>query len=275
MPQLDTEQQTPSRTKQIAKSVGGKALRSAGKKALKKVGKEVGKYLTKVAAGTATAGIGTLAAELADALSDPIAYIKKYLYITAGILIVFLMLIIIIIVTLTGGETEVPGSLGGNDTACSPNLPGITLTHDIAAQQLASEGISIRSTGNCSDKNIKSCTSLDGIQQSTINLTVNFKQSCGCQVTITGGTETGHAPGPYSHGSGYKIDIASNGSDDVSRFIKDNFTYTGDRPGNHGGPMYRDAVGNEYIFETDYAHWDILFYGGNAPPTEKQCSTEI
>lgn len=70
-----------------------------------------------------------------------------------------------------------------------------------AVAALQATGISVTSSGNCSNQNNASCTSLEGIPQSTIANIVNLKTISGCSFNVTGGTEVGHA----SHGSGKPI----------------------------------------------------------------------
>lgn len=187
-------------------------------------------------------------------------WLKRIIFGIFGFWLFIILIIIIIIILLIGG-----GSSGPTQPKCANNQPpntnpGGTLNHTDAAQQLAAAGISIHSSGNCSDKTNPTCTSLDGIQQSTINGLVDFAKKSGLSLVVTGGTEAGHAGGTYSHGTGFKIDISSNGSDSVSQYIKNNFSYSGDRPGYHGGPTYKDQNGNEYTFETRLHHWDITYY---------------
>src|SRR3989338_8632265 len=71
-------------------------------------------------------------------------------------------------------------------------------------------GIGISSSGGCHNRNVKSCTSLDGIRSNTLNGVLTLKRASGCPITITGGTEIGHAGGAMSHGTGYKVDIGLN-----------------------------------------------------------------
>jgi hypothetical protein len=68
-------------------------------------------------------------------------------------------------------------------------------------------------------------------------------------VTVTGGTETGHASGTCSHWNGYKVDIAITSC--VSGHIKRNFSYL-------GGNKWRSSAGNVYVDEGD--HWDSTYY---------------
>jgi len=88
-----------------------------------------------------------------------------------------------------------------------PTQPGDLYTHAQAVAALSAAGISTSSSGNCSDQNNKSCTSLEGIPKSTINKVIALKTNSGCNFNVTGGTEVGHA----SHGSSRPIvDISQN-----------------------------------------------------------------
>lgn len=128
------------------------------------------------------------------------------------------------------------------------------LSQSQAASLLRNAGIAVSSSGNCSNRNNPSCTSLDQIRAATINGIIAFKQHSGCAVTITGGTETGHASGTYSHANGYKVDISHTTC--VTNYIHSHFTYKGLR--GDGAPMYDDASGNRYADEG--SHWDITYY---------------
>lgn len=112
-------------------------------------------------------------------------------------------------------------------------------------------GFTIVSSRNCTALEA-GCTSLEGIRQDTINQLVNFQQACGCQITITGGTEPGHSAGPDGHTQGYKIDIAL--APNIDAYIQQNFRYSGLRPGDNAA-LYTDRYGNQYARESN--HWDI------------------
>lgn len=75
------------------------------------------------------------------------------------------------------------------------------LTDAEAKQKLASAGISVTSTGNCSDQSNSNCTSLEGIPSRAIDDIISIKNTCRTGVTVTGGTETGH----QSHGTGKAV----------------------------------------------------------------------
>ena len=78
---------------------------------------------------------------------------------------------------------------------------GGSLSHADAVAQLAAAGISVVSTENCSNPNVSTCTSLEGMPQSAITEIINIKNNCSCTVTVTGGTETGH----LEHGAGKAV----------------------------------------------------------------------
>src|SRR5689334_18339411 len=94
-----------------------------------------------------------------------------------------------------------------------------------ATAQLRAAGITWSSSGGCSDRNRSNCTSFEQINQTTIAGIKTFKSASGCAVNITGGTETGHASGTYSHWNGYKVDISL--SSCVTNYIKTRFTSIG------------------------------------------------
>ena len=93
-----------------------------------------------------------------------------------------------------------------SDTSSTPTTPGPTTgpidpgdgyyIHADAVAALSAAGISVTSSGNCSDMNNATCTSLDTIPKSTIANLIKLKAACGCSFNVTGGTETGHV----SHG---------------------------------------------------------------------------
>jgi hypothetical protein len=129
-----------------------------------------------------------------------------------------------------------------------------------ARTRLTAAGISLNSTTR---------TSLQGIQQSTINEAISLKQRCDawtrqyynqtCEVQITGGTEGGHAAGDYSHANGYKIDLGLR--QQLTEFIEKTYCCGSpcracDVQARTGYPIYRSPAGVVYVKEGN--HWDIL-----------------
>ncbi|MER7398723.1 hypothetical protein ABT381_24805 [Streptomyces sp. NPDC000151] len=128
------------------------------------------------------------------------------------------------------------------------------LTHAQATTMFRNAGITWSSSGGCSDRNTPTCTSFDQLNQPTAQGAVTLKKASGCALNITGGTETGHASGTYSHWNGYKLDFAL--STCVSNYVTGTFTYAGVR--GDGAPMYKSGSGN--IYAKEGSHWDVLYY---------------
>ena len=122
-------------------------------------------------------------------------------------------------------------------------------THAQATAQLRAAGITWTSSGGCSDRNRPNCTSFEQINQTTIAGAKTFKRASGCALTITGGTETGHASGTYSHWNGYKVDYRL--SSCVTNYITGTFTSI-------GGNKWKSAAGNIYYRESN--HWDVTYH---------------
>ncbi len=134
-----------------------------------------------------------------------------------------------------------------------PELPeSLRLEQRFAEYVLRGNGIRWRSTGGCSDRTIRTCTSFEGVRWGTVKGLIGFAKSSGCKVTVTGGTERGHAPGTYSHANGYKLDIAP--SRCVDRAIK-RYPAAGTR--GDGARLHRAPDGTVFAREKD--HWDITF----------------
>jgi hypothetical protein len=83
---------------------------------------------------------------------------------------------------------------------------------------------------------------------------ITLKHASGCAINITGGTETGHASGTYSHWNGYKVDVSHNSC--IDGYIHTYFTRIANR--GDGYPQWEAASGNIYCDEG--THWDITYY---------------
>ncbi|NYI03286.1 hypothetical protein [Allostreptomyces psammosilenae] len=128
------------------------------------------------------------------------------------------------------------------------------LTHAQATSMLRNAGITWSSSGNCSDRYNSTCTSFEQVNEDTILGAITLRQASGCALNITGGTETGHASGTYSHWNGYKLDFSLYSC--LGNYITSRFTYIGLR--GDGAPQYQSASGNIYARESN--HWDVLYY---------------
>ena len=123
------------------------------------------------------------------------------------------------------------------------------LTHAQATARLRAAGITWSSSGNCSNRNNATCTSFEQVNLATIQGAETLKSASGCALNITGGTETGHASGTYSHWNGYKLDYSLYTC--VGNYIRSRFTYI-------GGNKWQSGSGNIYFLESN--HWDVTYY---------------
>lgn len=142
----------------------------------------------------------------------------------------------------------------GVGIAASHDAYAVTkLTHAQATSMFSSAGITWSSSGGCSNRNVSTCTSFDQLNLATAQGAVTLKHASGCALNITGGTETGHASGTYSHWNGYKLDFGKNTC--ITNYIH-RFTYIGLR--GDGAPQYKSGSGN--IYADEGSHWDVLYY---------------
>ena len=138
-------------------------------------------------------------------------------------------------------------------TRARPRHALVHMTHASAMGWLKREGLKTTSSGHCTNKYMHNCTSLDSVRTSTVARLVELKRESRCPIMITGGTESGHAAGRYSHGEGYKIDITHGSC--IDRYITKNYPRSGVR--SDGSTLYGSNSGTVFADESD--HWDILF----------------
>ena len=144
--------------------------------------------------------------------------------------------------------------LGTLVAGAAPSFAATKLTDAQAASQLAASGIGRSSSGGCTNRYGSTCTSYEQINQATVSGIKTFRSISGCAITITGGTETGHSSGTYSHWNGYKVDVPLTTC--ISNYITGHYAYAGVR--GDGARMYKSPSGNVYARES--THWDILYY---------------
>lgn len=123
------------------------------------------------------------------------------------------------------------------------------LSHADAAARLSAAGVAWTSSGGCSDRNQPNCTSFTEINLDTILGAITLQQAGGCALTITGGTETGHADGTYSHWNGYKLDFRMTSC--LTNWVQGHYTPI-------GGSKWQSGSGNIYFHEGN--HWDVTYY---------------
>lgn len=154
------------------------------------------------------------------------------------------------------------GSLTPGGTVINLNTQDQLLTHDQAKVALATSGFTIISSGSCSDQQNKNCTSLDNIHSDTVAGLIALKTACSeCyRLAITGGTETGHAEGGYSHESGFKADI-SNTRENGAAFISfiSNQVLVQEKETMTTGGFYNITIGGfTYEVHPEGDHMDIF-----------------
>ncbi|SOD61664.1 hypothetical protein SAMN06297387_103298 [Streptomyces zhaozhouensis] len=133
--------------------------------------------------------------------------------------------------------------------------PAVTkITHSQATARFSSSGITWSSSGGCSDRNTPTCTSFEQLNLASAQGAQTLKSASGCALNVTGGTETGHAGGTYSHWNGYKLDFSL--SSCLNSYVTSAFTYIGER--GDGAALYESGSGNIYAREGN--HWDVTYY---------------
>jgi hypothetical protein len=99
-------------------------------------------------------------------------------------------------------------------------------------------------------------TQLAGLRAGTINEVVLLKNTCKCDITITGGNEPGHASGEFSHGNGYKVDLALASS--LNSYIENNPSAFRrlPQPRSDGAILYQSQRSG-VVYAKENNHWDI------------------
>ncbi|MGW7350606.1 hypothetical protein [Streptomyces sp. NPDC054784] len=155
------------------------------------------------------------------------------------------------IALVAGGATATTAvAATGDAPAKAPAAqPLAKLSHGQATAKFQAAGISWSSSGGCSDRNNSTCTSFDQINSATVDGVITLKGATGCAINLTGGTETGHASGTYSHWNGYKVDFSL--SSCLDNYITGTFTSI-------GGSKWQSGSGNVYYREGN--HWDVTYH---------------
>ena len=131
--------------------------------------------------------------------------------------------------------------------------PSTLMHHQEVGALLHGEGVRWISSGHCTRRTNPHCTSFDGLRPATLSAMLALRQTSRCGLVISGGTETGHAGGRFSHGGGYKLDVLP--SHCINRFIRRHYHRVPTR--GDGAAQYR-ARGRT-TFAREPSHWDITF----------------
>lgn len=122
-----------------------------------------------------------------------------------------------------------------------------------AGALLREAGLRWISSGHCTRRRSRHCTSFDGLRPATLNGVLDLRQHSHCGVVISGGTEHGHAHLRLSHAKGYKLDILP--SRCINRYIKRHYEHVHRRK---DGARQWVAAGRTW-FAREPSHWDITF----------------
>lgn len=179
--------------------------------------------------------------------------LRHMLHVTAWAAGWLLIVSIVIICTSTPLVTRLPQARA---KAIRPVTlsPDVRFGHAAALDRLRAEGIGWRSSGLCTDRQDPACTSFEGLRWGSIAGLIDLRRQSGCPITVSGGTERGHADGVYTHYNGYKMDVMPNRC--VDGFIESRYRYAGER--GDGALMYKAPNGFTYCDEHG-SHWDIVF----------------
>jgi hypothetical protein len=113
-------------------------------------------------------------------------------------------------------------------------------------KNILGRGIGISSTGKCDDPRDKKCTSFYQFPQEGVDMLATLKLNCGCIMTVTAGTETGH----NKHGLGLAVvDLRFSAS--LSSYIYKQIGTTKPTPNTY----YDGSDGHRYFLEDD--HWHV------------------
>ncbi len=166
---------------------------------------------------------------------------------------------------LRGG---VSGGAGGIGTTETPRAQTGDVYSDQAARAALAGACSgttcftYTSTGGCSNANQSSCTSLDGVQKTTVDRLVALQRECNCTINISGGTETGHGTSGAGnvHTNGSAFDISKGGSLD-SVIMKYPSAGTVSIGGGARAPAHKAPDGTLFINEG--SHWHLQLPGAS------------
>lgn len=150
--------------------------------------------------------------------------------------------------TLRAVATDATGQVGTSPVARTARvLPAdaVRLTDAQARSIISSRGMKIWSSGGCTNRMRSNCTSFDTITTGVVRELVMLKQVTGCAITVSGGTEVGHATGTYSHYNGYKTDILMEFC--LTSWVKANGRYIGAQKWVRATTTYYD----------EWNHWDL------------------
>ena len=170
-----------------------------------------------------------------------------------------------------GGQGDITNWLSKAFWVTTPTPTGDVgvVTNDAVAFRLSAYGVT--------EKN--STVSVSGLQGSTVNGLIALAQSCCAYVSgnpqintimITSGTDGTHSEtGPYTHVSGYKVDLRT-GNTNLDLVLGNSHSTESGTRNDPSGPVLYWVSGNR-IAAREGDHWDVLFCPADHPPQGPTC----
>lgn len=149
------------------------------------------------------------------------------------------------------------GIAGANTWSQLTSGNSARISHATAISRLSGTGITVTSSAGTAPNGASGVgpdrwlnkTSLEQVRNLSITRLIEFRNTIGCNIIITGGTETWiHSTYVQGHHTGYKIDIGLGTCADS--YIRNNYSPAGTN-------KWSDSRGNIYFYEGD--HWDITY----------------
>lgn len=145
-----------------------------------------------------------------------------------------------------------------------PPPSGPTLTNEQAVTELTAAGVQIKSTGNCDEQNISTCTSLEGIPESAVDELLSLQAEIAatpactnCYLIINGGTEVGHD----THGTGKSI-VDLDDTSEINDFIIGKRIQVESVVFN---TWYKDVTKNNLYYYYEGDHWHTCLNTSDCP----------
>ena len=103
-------------------------------------------------------------------------------------------------------DFDLPDGTNDSDGIFNAAFPG-----EVVQSTLSDAGISVVSSGSCTNPQNPTCTGLDGMRAQTVGAIINVDQACpDCGLVVTAGTEVGHTNSCHQQGRCADIDCRPN-----------------------------------------------------------------
>lgn len=142
---------------------------------------------------------------------------------------------------------------------------GVPMTQQELAQDLLirnnleQAGVNINNSNPCVNGETKGCTNVNGLTNSAVLGLTNLKQTCNCNLTITGGTEGGHK----THGQNKSI-VDLRPTNDLNSFLgvntpREGLQITKTLPNGRRGVFTFEKEGGNSGGTSTGDHWHVIF----------------